>query len=1300
MSTEASRQRILYIAHRVPYPPNKGDKIRSYNILRHLAERFDTSLATLIDDAGDAQWLPKLESHTSHLVYARIDQWGRKMLSARALLEGRSISQCFFYSQTLQDRIDSLLDDQRYDVILCSSSPMAEYLFRSRHFDNGFGGARRVIDLIDVDSHKWLQYAETAGPVKSWVYTQEARHRGNFERRIYEYFDKLVLVSDQEKQYFPGGDSASKIVGVPNGVDLEYFHPKYSNRDPEQPPTLIFCGMMDYWPNIEGVIWFVERVFNKIRAAVPEVQFFIVGGRPTKQVLELNSIPGVTVTGFVDDVREYTGKADVCVVPLRIARGIQNKVLEAMAMQKAIVSTPQALEGILARPHQDLAVEEDPEEFAEKTIQLLRDSELNDRLARNARACVESSYVWTKNLSMLDHLLLDDEVTGLRRNGRRIVGRLKVPVRIQETHGLERRGEPLRIGLPIERSALDDTDDLAVIDEAGSGVPFQYRILDRWPDATIKWVLLDLQLHMAPDSSQTLYLTLAEGGIGKGAPASPPRKIEDREKLRAGNIQLEFTDSGEALVAGAKAGERQLFGPSGLFINLQDAEGRDHRGVVRRACIEDDGPVRTTVVVEGDFSPDEQIVPLEFTATLSLFSETSLVMVELDLHNPRAAMHPGNLWDLGDPGSCLFLDMSLVLDMGDAAKTAHWYHETGADPLPISGIPWVVYQDSSGGENWDSSNHVNANGELTVSFRGFEARSGDSAQVLLRGDRVEPIVVVASETATVAATVADFWQNFPSAIRCKSDSISIGLFPDECVAPFELQGGERKRHVAWLDLGAAEDDRRLQAVGKPLSVVIDAEWLSRTRVLPYFLPADERDDANYRRYVESVVQGEHSFFDTREVVDEYGWRNFGDLYADHEAAMTKGVRPLVSHYNNQYDFVHAAAMHYLRTGDARWRRLMTDAARHTIDIDIYHTDQDRPAYNGGMFWHTDHYKDAATATHRTYSSANGSPRNYGGGPSNEHLYTSGLLSYYFLTGDRAAREAVIKLAEWVINTDDGSKTLLGLFDSGPTGKASSTAAPDYHKAGRGAGNAINALLDGWVATRQQRYLEKAQELIVRCTHPADAIDELGLDEPETRWSYLVFLQVIGKFLDIKLEQEETDYFFFFARDSLTHYATWMLSNETPYKEVLDKVDIPSETWPAQDIRKSHIFHLAARNTAGDQRERFAERAQYFFRRCIDDLLEFETAYYTRPRVIISAFGHIPLFFETVKYGDEETSPFVRRHNYDFGDPVDFKPQGARIGTSLRGKLRIFLSEMLRLMRERSGFNTVLAKLQRRKHGKS
>src|SRR5690606_9880651 len=161
---------------------------------------------------------------------------------------------------------------------------------------------------------------------------------------------------------------------------------------------------------------------------------------------------------------------------------------------------------------------------------------------------------------------------------------------------------------------------------------------------------------------------------------------------------------------------------------------------------------------------------------------------------------------------------------------------------------------------------------------------------------------------------------------------------------------------------------------------------------------------------------------------------------------------------------------WLRSGgNELWLDLLRDAARHTIDIDIYHTSEDRPAYSGGLFWHTDHHRPAATSTHRTYSRKNGPIGRYGGGPSNEHNYTSGLLLYYWLTGDGAARDAVIGLADWVVAMDDGARTWLSLLDEGPTGKASCTVSPDYHKPGRGAGNSINALLDAYAACGDRRY---------------------------------------------------------------------------------------------------------------------------------------------------------------------------------------------------------------------------------------
>jgi hypothetical protein len=428
--------------------------------------------------------------------------------------------------------------------------------------------------------------------------------------------------------------------------------------------------------------------------------------------------------------------------------------------------------------------------------------------------------------------------------------------------------------------------------------------------------------------------------------------------------------------------------------------------------------------------------------------------------------------------------------------------------------------------------------------------------------------------------------------------------------------------------------------------------------------------------VHQIVEGPHAFVAKREIIDEYGWRNFGELYADHEAVHHEGPRPFVSHYNNQYDFIYGAFLQFQRSGDARWRQLMTQAARHLIDIDIYHTQDDKAAFNGGLFWHTDHYLPAATCTHRTYSRSNGAS-DYGGGPSNEHNYTSGLLHYYYLTGDVEAALAVRELADWVLGLDDGTRTLFGLIDGGPTGGASRTLEASFHRPGRGAGNSINALLDAYELSRERTYLTKAEELIQRCIHPSDDIARLNLDDPEHRWSYLVFLQVLCKYLAKKKETGETDYGFHYARESLLRYAEWMADNEVPYQDVLHKVELPTETWPAHDVRKSHVLHVAAEYSARAQRTRLHERASFFFDRCLTDLLAFETAYVTRPLVILCVFGSIDDYF--CRHANVEFENPL--HNHAFGSPAAFVPQRARLRASMTTKQRVLASELGRVVKD-------------------
>jgi hypothetical protein len=604
---------------------------------------------------------------------------------------------------------------------------------------------------------------------------------------------------------------------------------------------------------------------------------------------------------------------------------------------------------------------------------------------------------------------------------------------------------------------------------------------------------------------------------------------------------------------------------------------------------------------------------------------------------------------------------------------------TGINSLnPISLINQknlLIYQDSSGGNNWSSTNHIDKDGKLTVRFKGYRIFAGDGAgsRQVRDGNRAIPYARLKSSAGWIAAGVRDFWQNFPKALQVKDNELRIGLFPAESKSGFELQGGEKKRHIICLDFGIGNNETIIPQMLMPLHVSIDPGWVEKTGAVSYFVPESDNQSQKYLNYVHNVIEGSNSFFKKREKVDEYGWRNFGDLYGDHEAVNHKGPAPLISHYNNQYDFIYGAFVHFLRTGDRRWFQLMDQAARHTIDIDIYHTDEDKPAYNRGLFWHTDHYKDAATCTHRTYSRKNGGS-DYGGGPSNEHNYSSGLLHYYYLTGDREAFDAVIGLADWVLGMDDGSKTLFYLIDDGPTGGASQTVSRYFHKPGRGCGNSINTLMDAYRLANDRKYLTKAEELIQRCIHPEDDIDALGFDEPEYRWSYLVFLQNLGKYLDFKAELGERDYTFYYARESLLHYADWILENEVPYKDVLDKVLIPTETWPAQDVRKCHISYLAAKYGPPDRQEHFIEKARFFFDRCLTDLLSFETAYLIRPMVILTVYGSVHSYFQKQ---DISNLPF-EDHSYDFGHPIDFIPQKAHVKQALSKKLGIIGDNIKRI----------------------
>ena len=395
--------KLLFLAHRIPFPPNKGDKIRAFNVLRYLAARHEVYLACLVDDPADLGEWSELRALVAGIVFERIHPSLRRAAALAGIFGPQPVSVRYFHRPRLQSRIDELIEREQIEAFYCSCSPMAEYLFRSRHASGRVGCAVRVMDLIDVDSFKWQQYAERSGPLAAWIYTREARQLAAYEERIAALCARVLVVSEQEKSYFPAAAYAGKLTAMPNGVDLEFFRPRGAERTSEA--AIVFTGVMDYWPNVEGVSWFVDRVFPLIRARMPHVHLLIVGSRPTAHVRRLAQRRGIEVTGYVEDVRSYIERAGVCVAPLRIARGIQNKILEAMAMGKAVVCTPEAFEGIRAQDGRDLVVADGEEAFATATIRLLEDTEAARQIGRAARLCVEAFYSWERNLGILEEIL-------------------------------------------------------------------------------------------------------------------------------------------------------------------------------------------------------------------------------------------------------------------------------------------------------------------------------------------------------------------------------------------------------------------------------------------------------------------------------------------------------------------------------------------------------------------------------------------------------------------------------------------------------------------------------------------------------------------------------------------------------------------------------------------------------------------------------------------------------------------------------------------------------------------------------
>lgn len=388
---------LLFLAHRLPYPPNKGDKIRSFHLLRHLAARHAVHLGAFVDDPDDWRHADALKPYCASMRLLPLHPRRARLASLAGFVTGEALTLPYYRSRALGRWAQDLADRGTVSRGLAFSSAMAQFM--------PAGLARRVLDMVDVDSDKWAQYAPTQRWPLSWVYAREGRRLAGWEARVAQDFDATLLVSRDEAALLQARvpQARARIGAFENGVDADYFSPArdYPNPYPDGTLNIVFTGAMDYWPNIDAVTWFADRVFPAIREAVPAARFSIVGSRPGAAVLALARQPDVAVSGSVADVRPWLAHAACAVAPLRIARGVQNKVLEAMAMARPVVATPQAAEGIRARAGRDFVEARDAAAFAAAVIERLR----APAAVAAARDCILAHYDWGRNLAAIDALL-------------------------------------------------------------------------------------------------------------------------------------------------------------------------------------------------------------------------------------------------------------------------------------------------------------------------------------------------------------------------------------------------------------------------------------------------------------------------------------------------------------------------------------------------------------------------------------------------------------------------------------------------------------------------------------------------------------------------------------------------------------------------------------------------------------------------------------------------------------------------------------------------------------------------------
>jgi sugar transferase (PEP-CTERM/EpsH1 system associated) len=387
--------RIFFIGQRVPFPPDRGDKITTYNEIRHLSTKHEVHVFCLADGRRDLDNIPGLRRYAKSVTAVPVVGWASKLRALDAMLAGKPLSVAAFNEAKLHDAVTRKFSELQPDLIIVYSCNVAQY---AEHFPQ----VPRIMQFAELDSSRWGQFARRSRLPMRWVYALEERRFFAYERHIARSFSHALVCTAAEQRDFERLIPGAPVSLVGNGVDLDYFR---STGVAKRPGSIVFTGVMDYFPNIDAVVWFCDEVLPIVQQQIPGAGLTICGSRPAAAVRRLAKRRGVTVTGRVPDTRPYMDEAELFIAPMRMARGIQNKLLEALAMGLPCVASQTAARGTVVQDGEGILAADDPEVFAEHVVRLLRDGAFRAAMASKARATAEANYRWEAQLTRLDQVI-------------------------------------------------------------------------------------------------------------------------------------------------------------------------------------------------------------------------------------------------------------------------------------------------------------------------------------------------------------------------------------------------------------------------------------------------------------------------------------------------------------------------------------------------------------------------------------------------------------------------------------------------------------------------------------------------------------------------------------------------------------------------------------------------------------------------------------------------------------------------------------------------------------------------------